>query len=298
MLLLLKTSYSVLYRSKSESGHLVLDSSLSPVELGVETTRVVELSELSRAGDDALASGELDIARNAYLAALEAAPRQRELVLLIAEIDLLMGRTESAMGLVSESVPILTAGTIGARLLLANHELEAAGELLAQAARDERYSPLSAMMLLARAEFEVNGVERRLVLDAAVAASPNLIRARWSRLEARAEFGDLAGAMADAQHLEAASTGRRLRHEVCKRAAEVLLRQGFEQESGQLFQRALRYVPEDVGAMVGLARSLCATGEGLRAIPLLERAIQMAESGGGASGDCSRRVGETDCNEA
>jgi tetratricopeptide (TPR) repeat protein len=156
---------------------------------------------------------------------------------------------------------------------------------LALAARDEKYSPLSALMLLSRAELERDGIERRLALDAAVAASPSLVRARWARLDARASFGDLAGALADAQHLEAGSTGRKIRHEVCRRAASILLRHGFEPEAGQLFQRALRYVPEDIDAMVGLARSLCATGDGLRAIPLLERAVQTSESGGAASGE-------------
>lgn len=263
---------------------LDLDSTLAPVSLNVETTRIVELSELSRIGDDALANGEFDVARNAYLSALEAAPRQRDLVLLVAEIDLLLGRTEAAMGLVCEAIPILAAGTIGARLLLANGETEAATELLAQSSKDERYSPLSALMLLARAELETDGILRRLALDSAVAACPNLLSARWARLEARANFGDLAGAMADAQHLEAGSSGRRNRHEVCKRSAEILLRNGFEPEAGQWFQRALRYVPEDIDAMVGLARSLCSVGDGLRAIPLLERAVQMSESGGVASG--------------
>ncbi|MGC4066497.1 MAG: hypothetical protein QM784_18055 [Polyangiaceae bacterium] len=203
---------------------------------------------------------------------------------ILAELDLLAGRTEAAMGLLSEAMPILAAGAIGARLLMATGEREAATELLAQAAQDERYAPLAAQMQLARAEIEPNGVERRLALDAAVAAAPSLVCARWKRLEARAAFGDLQGALADAQHLEAGSVGRRMRHDACRRAANILLGCGYEIEAGQLFQRALRYGPDDVDAMVGLARSLCATGEGLRAIPLLERAIASADAGGIASG--------------
>jgi tetratricopeptide (TPR) repeat protein len=263
---------------------VVLDATNGPASLGVDTTRWLELADLARSGDDALALGELDEARHAYLAALEAAPRQRELVMILAELDLLTGRTEAAMGLLSEAIPILSAGAIGARLLLATEERAAAAELLAQAARDERYAPLAALMHLSRAELEPNGIERRLALDGAVAAAPSLLRARWTRLEARASFGDLQGAMADAQHLEAGSIGRRMRHESCRRAANILLGCGFEIEAGQLFQRALRYGPDDVDAMVGLARSLCATGDALRAIPLLNRAIATADAGGEASG--------------
>jgi tetratricopeptide (TPR) repeat protein len=269
---------------RDRKGTVELDATFAQPVLREETTRVVELAELTRLGDDALASGDLSRARNAYLASLEMAPRQRDLVQLVAEIDLLMERTESALGLLSEAMPILASGRIGARLLLLNGEREAACELLAQAAVDERYAPMAALMLLARAQLETHGVERRLALDAAVAACPTLECARWARLEARAAFGDLAGAMADAQHLEAASTGRAPRHVVCKRSAEIFLGHGFEFEAGQLFQRALRYGPDDIQAMVGLARSLVATGEGLRAIPLLERAVETADKGGEASG--------------
>jgi tetratricopeptide (TPR) repeat protein len=266
------------------SASVALDATIGPPALSAETTRWLQLAELARLGDDALARGELDEARRAYLAALESAPRQRELVMSLAELDLLAGRTEAAVGLLSEAMPILAAGAIGARLLLATGERVAAAELLAQAARDERYAPLAAQMHLSRAELEPNGLERRLALDAAVAAAPSLVSARWTRLEARAAFGDLQGALADAQHLEAGSVGRRMRHDACRRAANILLGNGYEVEAGQLFQRALRYGPEDVDAMVGLARSLCATGDGLRAIPLLERAIATADAGGVASG--------------
>lgn len=269
---------------RERRGTVELDATFGQADLREETTRVVELAELTRIGDDALATGDLDRARNAYLTALEMAPRQRELVQLVAEMDLLMDRPESALGLLSEAMPILVSGRIGARLLTMNGEREAACELLAQAAVDERYAPMAAMMLLARAQLETPGMARRLALDAAVAACPTLDVARWERLEARAEFGDLAGAIADAQHLEAATSGRAPRHVVCKRAAEVFLRHGFELEAGQLFQRALRYGPDDIASMVGLARSLVAAGAGLRAIPLLERAVETADKGGEASG--------------
>jgi len=273
-------------RIDERTGLIELDSNHAQASCSAAAIRAVELAALARAGDDALAKGELDNARNSFLLALESAPRQRDLVLLVAEIDVLLGRIESALGLIGESMPVLTAGRIGAQALLGRGERDAAQETLTLAASEERYSPLVAMLQLARAECERDGAQRRMALDAAVASAPSLAAIRWARLQARADFGDASGAMADAQHLEASATGRLSRHGICRRSAEILLAAGFEQSASVQFQRALRYVPEDVDAMVGLARSLHALGEGLRAIPLLERAVHAAgatDSGKGAA---------------
>ncbi|HEY5956504.1 MAG TPA: hypothetical protein VIV60_08130, partial [Polyangiaceae bacterium] len=218
------------------------------------------------------------------LFALESAPRQRELVLLVAELDLGMGRVEAALGLIAESMPLLSASTVGAKALIERGDLESARELLGQAASDEHYPPLASLLHLARAQYEDDGIERRLILDTAVASSPALACARWARLEARAHSGDASGAMADAQHLEAAASGRQARFTICNRAAERMLSAGLEQNAATLYQRALRYAPDDVGAMLGLANSLHARGESLRAIPLLERAIQIGAESGQQSG--------------
>jgi cellulose synthase operon protein C len=262
-----------------------LDSNLAQADLSVEATRCVELSRIAEPGDEALARGELDEARNCYLMALESAPRQKELVLLVAEIDVSLGRIEAALGLIGESMPVLTSAAVGASALLRRGESDAAKELLALAASEERYSPLAALLQLARAACESSSVERRMTLDAAVAAAPALAAVRWARLEARAEFGDAAGTMSDAQHLEASVSGRHVRYGICRRAADLMLAAGLEQSASVWFQRALRYAPEDVASMVGLARSLQALGEGLRAIPLLERAVQVAGETGPGKGD-------------
>lgn len=261
-----------------------LDSNNSQAELSAVAARAVELAGIAQLGDDALVRGELDEARNHFLFALESAPRQRDLVLLIAEIDVLLGRIEAAIGLIGESMPVLTAGRVGALALLGRGERDAAREILLLAASEERYSPLVSMLQLARAACEECGIERRMALDAAVASAPSLAPVRWARLEARAAFGDAVGAMSDAQHLEASASGRTVRHGICARSAEIMLAAGLEQPASVLFQRALRYVPENVDAMVGLARTLHMLGEGLRAIPLLERAIQVAGNSGQGRG--------------
>jgi tetratricopeptide (TPR) repeat protein len=254
-----------------------LDSNLGQAEYSGAVARAVEQATSTASGDEALVGGQLDEARNRFLLALESAPRQKELVLLVAEIDMLLGRVEAALGMISEAMPVLTSSSVGARVLMLRNEWDTAKEVLGLAASEERYAPLASLLQLERARCETDGVERRLILDAAVASCPTLEAVRWARLEARAEFGDASGVLADAQHLEACTTGRQSRHRICRRAASVALSAGLEQQALALFQRALRYAPEDVEVMLGLARALDALGEGLRAIPLLERAVAIAD---------------------
>lgn len=271
-------------RIEERSCRLELDSKHTQAELSGEAIQQLELSRLTEPGDEALLRGELDQARNEFLLALDSAPRQRDLVSSIADIDTWMGRVEAAIGVISESMPLLASGTVGARALIARGETSAAGELLALAAREERYSPLAAFLQFARAECETSLLDRRLTLDVAVAAAPSLSTIRWARLACRVELGDAVGSLSDAQHLEAQASGRLARYAVCQRAADLMLSAGLTQQAAALFQRALRYAPDDVATMVGLARALNEVGQGLRAIPLLERAVQVAEGSGQAAG--------------
>lgn len=271
-------------RIEEQCCRVELDSKHTQAELSRDAIQYLELSRLTERGDEALSRGEVDQARNEFLVALDSAPRQKDLVCAIAEIDTWMGRVEAAIGIISESMPLLASGAVGARALMARGENAAAGELLALAAREERYSPLAAVLQFARAECETSPLDRRLTLDVAVAAAPSLSRIRWARLACRAELGDAAGSLSDAQHLEAQASGRLARYAVCQRAAELMLDAGLTQQAAVLFQRALRYAPEDVASMVGLARALTEVGEGLRAVPLLERAVQVAEASGQAAG--------------
>jgi uridylate kinase len=52
------------------------------------------------------------------------------------------------------------------------------------------------------------------------------------------------------------------------------------QESAGLFERALRYVPDDAEALKGLAQALLAAGRGARAVELLRRASSLVERRG------------------
>jgi tetratricopeptide (TPR) repeat protein len=263
-----------------------LDAELPPPALGVDAVRELELALLVAEADERLAAGDVDAAREGYVTALERGPRHPEVVRLIAEIDAAVGgRGEAALGLLVESLPAHRAGLVGAELLGAMGDLGGAREALREALRDEPFAPLAALAWCKLAALETNAADRRAALDAAVARAPGLPEARWARFEARLTGGDVTGALADAEHLEAIHSGARARHEACQRAARAFLAHGYVKDAGRLFERALRYLPDDAAATVGLARALLEAGRKERAVALLERAIQLGERRGKPDAD-------------
>ncbi len=166
--------------------------------------RALELSLLVEGADDALAAGSIDVARTAYVTALERAPRHPELSRAVAEIDARIGgRAQAALGLLIESLPATQAGLIGAELLARAGDAQGARDAVEAAARHEPFAPLSAWYFRKLAELEVEAPERVHALDRAVAHAPGLAEVRWARFEERATRGDVEGAVADAEHLEA-----------------------------------------------------------------------------------------------
>jgi cellulose synthase operon protein C len=258
-----------------------LDAEFPPPALGADALREMELSHLVEKADDRLAAGDVEGARAAYVHALERGPRQPEVVRMIAEIDARVGgRGEAALGLLVESLPAERAGLVGAELLAAVGDLVGARAALREALRDEPFAPLAALAWCRLAALETDPVPRHAALDAAVARAPSLPEARWARFDARLARGDLHGALADAEHLEAAYSGARARHDACRRAARALLEQSHVKEAGRFFERALRYVPDDAAATAGLARALIQAGKKDRAVALLARAIELGERRG------------------
>jgi cellulose synthase operon protein C len=260
---------------------LSLSAGLVGPELGVDVTRAIELAELVRDADERLAEGEIDAARTAYVTALERAPRHPEIVRLVAEIDArVQGRVEAALGLLVESVPATQAGVIGAELLSSVGDLAGARQAIAEAVRHEPFAPLAALAWLRLFEIDSDVPARLQALDRAVACAPGQPEPRWARYRIRVERGDLERALSDAEHLEALETGARARHEICRRAARVLLDAGHLRDAGRLFERALRYLPDDATATAGLARALVLAGRPKRALVLFERAVELGERAG------------------
>jgi tetratricopeptide (TPR) repeat protein len=257
------------------------DAALPPPGQADAVVRALELAELTRSADDALAKGALEVARMGYLAALERAPRHPEISRLIAELDLHADdRAEAALSVLLEATGPAEAGAVGAALLARVGDRDGACDALRAATRDEEFAPLASLLLAEVASYEVDAPARLRALDDAVARCPGLAGVRWKRFEARLGTGDVRGALADAEHLEAGVSGSAARHAVCRRAASELLELGFQRDAGRLFERALRYLPNDATATAGLGRALLESGKASRAVALLERAIAIGEEKG------------------
>lgn len=270
---------------------VALDATFPPAAAGAEATRALELGRLTREADDALAESRVDDAREKLLEALEQAPRHPEIVRTLCELDSAVpGRSEAALGLLVETLPAAAAGSVGAALLLASGDRSGALAALERGASDEPFAPLAALLLLRAAELS-DGAQLMYLLDRAVAVAPTLPDAHQARLVARLARGDVAGALGDAEHLEAMASGASARHAVCSRAAASLLEAGYVKEAGRAFERALRYMPDDARATAGLGRALLASGLTTRAISLFERAISLSERRGEPDGEALLELG-------
>jgi tetratricopeptide (TPR) repeat protein len=257
------------------------DRTFSPPALAPHVVREIELAKLTHMADDALAASSLDEARDGYLALLERSPRDGALARRLADLDRTVDdRKEAALSTLLEAMPIAEGGFLAGELLAATGSAQASVLALRQAADREIYGPLAALALLRASELTETVRDRMELLDQAVARSPALEAPRWARFAIRLELADLKGAMADAEHLEAASRGAHRRHEVWRRAAEGFLDRGHAAKAITLFERALRYAPDNPMAISGLARSLLHAGRSGRALDLMARAVELAERKG------------------
>jgi tetratricopeptide (TPR) repeat protein len=261
---------------------LDVDATALPPALTATAARALELADLVADADEALAAGKLDTARTGYVAALERAPRHPELCRLVAEIDVAVGgRAEAALAILVESMPAMHGGVVACDLLAAVGDLEGARAAVEEAARAEIFAPVAALLLRRLALLHEHPRQRLKILDQAVARAPGLAPVRWARFDSRLAVRDVEGAISDAQHVEAAERGARARHAVCRRAARGLLEAGFVRDAGKLYERALRYLPDDPSATAGLARALVEAGRASRAFALFERAIELGHQRSG-----------------
>lgn len=232
-----------------------------------------QLIALVGEAEDAMLAGRLDHARRAYLGALERAPRHPEIARRAAELDRAVGdRAEAALGTLAEATAPADAGALGALLLADVGDVEAASVALRRAAEGEPYGPLAALLFATLAEL---GDEE--ALDRAIARGPSLSSLRWRRFEQQVGASD---ARRDLEHLEALADGPHGRFEVLRRAAGLYYAQRCFEEAGEAYERALRYLPDSVEAVAGLARSLGSLGHQRRALELLERAAALADRRG------------------
>jgi tetratricopeptide (TPR) repeat protein len=240
-------------------------------------TRALELALLVAPAEQALVAGRLDEARRGYLDALSRAPRHTELSRRLAELDMIVGgRAEAALSTLTEAMPAVEAGVLGAALLAHVGEIDAARVAWRRAAAEEPYGALAARAWLELAKLG-EAAEQREALDEAVARAPADPVARWQRFLLALGRGALAGALADAEHLEAAGESAHARHDVARRVAAELEHVGWHDEATRWYERALRYLPASIEAVAGMGRTLFARGDRRRALDLAARAVALSQ---------------------
>lgn len=251
-----------------------LEGELAPISARV--VRALETAQLLEAADDRAVRGD-DDARVEYLHALERAPRHPEAALRLASLDLAAGdRAEAAMSTVLDVMGLTEAGLLGCEILGALGEDQAAYTAAARAAAEEPFGILSARAWLRAAVLAPDREAHSAAVEEAIARAPMLSAARWERLVSCLGRGDVRGALAEAEHLEAVAPDRDARCDNARRAAEALLERGFVREAERWFERALRYEPRGVRALAGLARALRERGKVDRALDLFARAVALS----------------------
>lgn len=241
----------------------------------------LELAELASDADERALGGDLDGARHAYMTLLERAPRHPELSQRVAWIDRVAGgRAEAALSTILDVTSAVDAGILGAELLAEVGDEDGASIAMMRAGITEPYGALAALALLRASALTTDEATRLSAIDEAIARAPGMAEARWARLEDRLQRSDRSAAKADAEHLEAAAVGRTSRFDVCNRVADAFFARGFVRDAQALYERALRYAPDDARAVLGLARTLRELGQERRAIDLFARAVTLAERRG------------------
>ncbi len=243
--------------------------------------RAREIATMLAPGDEALLQGDLAAARTHYLEVMERAPRHAEVAARLVDIDARMpARAEAALATLVESKSGEGGGIVAGELLTQVGDTDAALASFERAGEAERAPALAARAfeLAARGSRDVEAAARWL--DRALARSPRSIQARWARVEARLALGRLEDALADVEHLEALARGPRAKYAVWLRAGTAWQAAGLGVHTGAIFERALRYAPDEPDALVGLGGALVGEGREARGVAILDRALEIARARG------------------
>lgn len=256
-----------------------------------DALRAREAAMLLRDADDALVAGDLDAARAQAVEALELAPRHPEIVRRILDVDARAGgRAEAALAMLVElrggGEDHARFGTTPGELLAETGDVEAALASLERAGQTEEAPALAARAYEIAADLARDPLDAGTWLDRAIARAPRSVSARWARVGRRLELGRLEDALADVEHLEAMARGNRARYAVWLRAGRAWDAAGLSARAGALYERALRYAPEEPEALAGLGAALVKDGaarERARGVAVLTRACEIADARGAPS---------------
>jgi hypothetical protein len=255
-----------------------------------EALRAREVAMLLREADDALVGGDEAAARGLYVDAMERAPRHPEVARRIVDLDARAGgRAEAALAMLVEArFPGTATGdarfaTLPGELLIETGDTEAALASLERAGDTDPAPALAARAYELAARVARDPEDAARWLDRALARSPRSTSARWLRVNRRLELGRLEDALADAEQLEAQARGGLAKHAVWLRAGRAWHAAGLSAHAGVLFERALRFVPDEPRALAGLGVALVGDGREARGVAVLERALEVAAARGEAT---------------
>jgi tetratricopeptide (TPR) repeat protein len=263
----------------------------SPVDAAI---RAREAATVLRDADDALMAGNTHEARSRYLEALERAPRHPEIANRVVDIDARTpGRAEAALSILDEisCAGLSVSGMTRGALLREINDVPGALTSLEMAASVEPSPALASRAYELAASWTRDPADAAQRLDRALARAPRAPSARWSRVEARVALGRLAEALGDVELLEALAGSPGAKHAVWMRAARLWQASGLGQRAGALFERALRYAPDEPEALAGLAVALLDEGEPARSVALLTRALEIAHGQGAPSSSIEIALG-------
>src|SRR6185437_6473972 len=243
-----------------------------------EAVRAREAAELLREADDACIAADLERARALYLYCLERAPRHPEVCRRIADLDrVVSGRAEAARAVLSDASEPTFSAALAGELALESQDVSSATAALLRAAEDEIVPALAALALERAAQVAPDSIEALGWLDRAIARAPTSARLHWARAAARIALGRLRDAVSEIEEIEAMTRGAGTKHEIWRRAASLWTAAGHAAEARVLFERALRFTPDDPKALAGLGSAMIAQGKVARGVALLSRALQQAE---------------------
>jgi tetratricopeptide (TPR) repeat protein len=252
-----------------------------------EAVRSRQIAEYIRHGDEALVDGDPERARFAYLSALEHAPKHFEIVRRIAEIDSRTpGREEAALSTLSETAPdraqdgteAVSFALLRGELLAATGDPKGATASFEHAAETEPAPALSSRAFELAAAVAADDHDANHWLDRALLQTPRSTTARWARVVARLALSRTEDALADVAHLEALAHGPASKYAVWMRAGRAWRAAGLQSQAIPIFERALRYAPDNTDALAGLGAALVAAGGAARGVTLLTRALELARA--------------------